>query len=131
LELSRAQTELRAKDLLIQELQNAGGRKSKSKATEPNPLNYLDVIVTLGKNFGVMQELWVSPVAFSAHPEDGPPLRDTPNEIDALFKTPTLYLQYLTCKIYNNVPDKYHELVNAATFPNFRDNVSLGLFWCS
>ncbi|KAJ7739464.1 hypothetical protein DFH07DRAFT_965751 [Mycena maculata] len=122
LELARAQVDLRAKDLFIEDLQKTAGRKSKSKATGPDPLNYLDIIVTLGKKFGVMQEPWVSPAAFSARPEDGIPPHNTPNEIDALFKTPALYLQYLTCKIYNNVPDKYHELVNALTFPNFRDN---------
>ncbi|KAJ7782437.1 hypothetical protein DFH07DRAFT_949242 [Mycena maculata] len=122
LELARAQVELRAKDLFIEDLQKATGRKSKSKAAGPDPLNYLDIIVTLGKKFGVMQEPWVSPAAFSARPEEGTPPHNTPNEIDALFKTPALYLQYLTCKIYNNVPDKYHELVNASTFPNFRDN---------
>ncbi|KAF8135234.1 hypothetical protein K438DRAFT_1984582 [Mycena galopus ATCC 62051] len=110
-----AQVELRAKDQLIGELQQqTGGKKSKGE----NPLNYLDVIIPLGKKFGFMQEPWVTPAVFSERPEDVPP-HTTAEEVDAMFKDPKLYLQYLINALYEHVPAKYHELV--ADFPQFQE----------
>ncbi|KAF8207447.1 hypothetical protein K438DRAFT_1962372 [Mycena galopus ATCC 62051] len=116
LELARAQVELRAKEQLIGALQQqTRGKKSKGE----NPLNYLDVIIPLGKKFGFMQEPWVSPAVFSDRPEDVPP-HATMEEVDAMFKDPKLYLKYLINALYDHVPTKYHELV--ADFPQFQEN---------
>ncbi|KAF8183085.1 hypothetical protein K438DRAFT_1975334 [Mycena galopus ATCC 62051] len=84
---AQAEVELRAKDQLIDELQKSGGKKS--KRAEENPGNYLDIIISLGKKFGVMQEPWISPALFAERPEEVP--HATPDEVDTMFKDPKLY----------------------------------------
>ncbi|KAF8192340.1 hypothetical protein K438DRAFT_1970146 [Mycena galopus ATCC 62051] len=118
LQLAQAEVELRAKDKLIQELQAAGGKKSKP---EENPLNYLAAIIPMGKKFGFMHEPWVSPAIFAARP-DGPPPQTNAEEVEAMFKDPKLYRQFLTHTLYEYFPEKYHQLIDPAVFPNFRGN---------
>ncbi|KAF8215225.1 hypothetical protein K438DRAFT_1955218 [Mycena galopus ATCC 62051] len=115
LKLAQAEVELHAKDQLIAELQNSS---KKSKGVEANPGNYLDIIISLGKKFGVMQEPWISPALFAEHLEEVP--HATPDEVDTMFKDPKPYLQYLTNMLYEHVPDKHHDLVSG--FPRFQEN---------
>ncbi|KAF8136891.1 hypothetical protein K438DRAFT_1996855 [Mycena galopus ATCC 62051] len=125
LQLAQAEVELRAKDKLIQELQAAGGKKSKP---EENPLNYLAAIIPMGKKFGFMHEPWVSPAIFAVRP-DGPPPQTNAEEVEAMFKDPKLYRQFLTHMLYEYVPEKYHQLINPAVFPNFRGNIRNDLLY--
>ncbi|KAF8143563.1 hypothetical protein K438DRAFT_1993781 [Mycena galopus ATCC 62051] len=115
LKLAQAEVDLRAKDQLIDELQRTG---NKSKAAAENPGNYLGIIIPLGKKFGFMQEPWISPALFSDCPEEVP--HATPEEVDAMFKNPKSYLQYLTTVLYEHVPEKHHDLLS--DFPQFQDN---------
>ncbi|KAF8217283.1 hypothetical protein K438DRAFT_2082728 [Mycena galopus ATCC 62051] len=117
LQLAQAEVELRAKDKLIKELRAAGG-KNKSKE---NPLNYLAVIIPMGKKFGFMHEPWASPAIFAARPNVPPPQTNA-EEVEALFKDPKLYRQFLTHTLYEYVPEKYHQLIDPDHFPDFRGN---------
>lgn len=102
----------------------SGGKKHKEQE-DPSGTGYLSVIKTLGKQYGFMEEPWLSHTVFTARVAEGPPPHATPAEIDALFKSPRLLSHYITSNLYDYVPAKYHELVDSSTFPDFRDNVCL------
>ncbi|KAJ7038450.1 hypothetical protein C8F04DRAFT_1256034 [Mycena alexandri] len=99
---------------------NKATKKQDTKG--PDVHGYLGSIKTLGKKFGFMQEPWITLAVFAAAPANGLPPHATPKDIEAMFKTPKLYSQYLTCTIYSQVPDKYHDLVDWTTFPSFGNN---------
>ncbi|KAJ7022554.1 hypothetical protein C8F04DRAFT_1310643 [Mycena alexandri] len=96
--------------------------KKQQNTKGPDMHGYLGGIKTLGKKFGFMEEPWITVAVFTAAPANGSPPHVTPEAIEAMFKTPKLYLQYLTCAIYDHVPQKYHDLVDWTTFPNFGNN---------
>ncbi|KAJ7022208.1 hypothetical protein C8F04DRAFT_1311581 [Mycena alexandri] len=96
--------------------------KKQQNTNGPDVHGYLGGIKMLGKKFGFMQEPWITLAVFTAAPVNGSPPQSTPEDIEAMFKTPKLYLQYLTCTIYDHVPHKYHDLVDSTTFPNFGNN---------
>ncbi|KAK6972329.1 hypothetical protein R3P38DRAFT_3296837 [Favolaschia claudopus] len=116
LQLARTQVELRAYQTIAQ---TTSGSKKKLQA---NPHNYLDAIQALGKSFALMHEPWLSAAVFAARPADGPPAHGTAEEIDAIFKSSKLYNNLLTCTLYEHVPVKFHSLVDASSFPGFKDN---------
>ncbi|KAJ7450427.1 hypothetical protein FB451DRAFT_1410403 [Mycena latifolia] len=96
-----------------------GGKKKKAKGVDV--LGYQEVIKTLGKKFGFMQEPWINPAGFTSRPANTPP-HETPAQIEMMFKSAALYLQYITSNLYDHVPAKFHELVDASIFPDFADN---------
>lgn len=98
----------------------------KQTAKGPDILGYQEVVKMLGKKFGFMHEPWINSAAFTALPAN-PPANNTPAEIDAMFKSSKLYLQYITSALYGHIPAKYHELVDSSTFPDFGDNVSVDM----
>ncbi|KAJ7443056.1 hypothetical protein B0H11DRAFT_2251126 [Mycena galericulata] len=97
----------------------ASGKKPVEKGR--NPLNYQQVIVLLGKKFAFMHEPWISLVAFTVFPPDPPP-EGTPEAIEAMFKSPNLYLKHVTSSLYGHVPSKYHELLDSEKFPGFGED---------
>ncbi|KAJ7121414.1 hypothetical protein C8R44DRAFT_736215 [Mycena epipterygia] len=111
--------ELRVKLAAI-EARNSG--KKKKEEDDPSGTGYLSVIKTLGKKYGFMEEPWLHPAVFTARAADGPPPHATPAEIDTMFKSEKLIVRYITSNLYDHIPTKYHELVDASTFPDFRDN---------
>ncbi|KAJ7814832.1 hypothetical protein B0H14DRAFT_2603874 [Mycena olivaceomarginata] len=78
LKLQQAVAEIKAKDIVIAQLQQNGGWKSKLKPNSSS-LEYDNAIV-----------VW----AFGPYPEDGPPKLETIPEIEQVFKDPKLYLRY-------------------------------------
>ncbi|KAJ7778907.1 hypothetical protein B0H16DRAFT_1837980 [Mycena metata] len=96
--------------------------KKQQSIKGPDVHGYLGGIKTLGKKFGFMQEPWITLAVFTAAPANGPPPHATPQDLEAMFKTPKVYAQYLTCAIYEHVPHKYHDLVDWTSFPNFGNN---------
>ncbi|KAJ7500380.1 hypothetical protein B0H11DRAFT_2225378 [Mycena galericulata] len=97
----------------------ASGKKPVEKGR--NPLNYQAVIILLGKKFAFMHEPWISLVAFTVFPPDPPP-EGTPEAIEAMFKSPDLYLKHVTSSLYGHVPSKYHELLDSEKFPGFGED---------
>ncbi|KAJ6489807.1 hypothetical protein C8R45DRAFT_1213255 [Mycena sanguinolenta] len=122
LELARAQAEILAQDEEIKRLKTTAGRKSKAAIDNPNPLNYLLVIIPLGKKFGMMEELWLARAAFTVRPEDGPPPQNSAEELDAMFKSGPSYLRYLTTVLYDHVPPTYHGLIPKGACPDFEND---------
>ncbi|KAK7006889.1 hypothetical protein R3P38DRAFT_3366729 [Favolaschia claudopus] len=116
LQLARTQVELRAYQTIAQ---TTSGSKKKPQA---NPHNYLDAVQALAKSFALMHEPWLSAAVFAARPADGPPAHGTAEEIDAIFKSSKLYINLLTCTLYEHIPVKFHSLVDASSFPGFKDN---------
>ncbi|KAK6984262.1 hypothetical protein R3P38DRAFT_3207026 [Favolaschia claudopus] len=116
LELARTQVELRAYQTITQTA------SSGKKKPQVNPQNYLNDMPALGKSFVLMHEPWLTPGVFGARPADGPPAHGTAEEIDAVFKSSRLYNLLLTCILYEHVPAKFHSLVDASSFPGFKDN---------
>ncbi|KAJ6467790.1 hypothetical protein C8R45DRAFT_1171231 [Mycena sanguinolenta] len=104
--------------------QTTAGRKSKAAIDNPNPLNYLSVIIPLGKKFGIMEELWLARAAFAVYPEDGPPPKNSAEELDAMFKSGPSYLRYLTTVLYDHVPSTYHGLIPKGACPDFENDMS-------
>ncbi|KAJ6606974.1 hypothetical protein B0H10DRAFT_2228381 [Mycena sp. CBHHK59/15] len=96
--------------------QSVRKRKQAQHAGE-NLLGYQEVIVNLGKCFGVMEEPWIDLVIFTRVPQNG-----LPNDIEKIFADTTLYSQYLTEAVYAHVPNKFHELVDSAIFSDFGTN---------
>ncbi|KAJ7471602.1 hypothetical protein B0H11DRAFT_2196075 [Mycena galericulata] len=120
LQLNSARLVVENRDLLLKVAAlKASGKKRKPE--EENPMAYLDVIILLGKKFGFMHEPWISPAVFAPPPLNPPP-QGTAAEIEAMFKSQKLYLQYVTSTLYAHVPSKYHELVDSSTFPGFGEN---------
>ncbi|KAJ7742493.1 hypothetical protein DFH07DRAFT_777728 [Mycena maculata] len=94
------------------------GSGKKVAAKGRNPLNYQDDIIMLGKKFGFIHEPWISLQVFTVFPPSPPP-QDSPADIEAMFKSPDLYTQYLTCCLYTHVSSKYHDLVDSEKFSQF------------
>ncbi|KAJ7736593.1 hypothetical protein DFH07DRAFT_966827 [Mycena maculata] len=46
----------------------------------------------------------------------------TPEAIEAMFKSPDLYLKHVTSSLYGHVPSKYHELLDAEKFSGFGED---------
>ncbi|KAJ6510934.1 hypothetical protein C8R45DRAFT_1162166 [Mycena sanguinolenta] len=122
LELARAQAEILARDEEIKCLKTTAGRKSKAAIDNPNPLNYLSVIIPLGKKFGIMEELWLARAAFAVQPEDGPPPQNSAEELDVMFKSGPSYLRYLMTVLYDHVPPTYHGLIPKGACPDFEND---------
>jgi hypothetical protein len=114
---------MKTKDILIAQLQQNGSRKGKPKPS--SSLEYDDAIITWGKKFAVLYEPWVTIVVFGPYPEDGPPELETVPEIEQVFKDPKLYLQYTRVTLYQNIPAKFHELIDPSIFGTFATDVSV------
>jgi hypothetical protein len=95
----------------------AGKKRRVVNLDEDNTNGYLDVIVDLGKSFAIMVEPWVHSAIFTGE------RYELPADIEQIFKESKLYNQFLTVALYNHVPEKYHEMIDAAVFPNFAANV--------
>ncbi|KAJ7700546.1 hypothetical protein B0H14DRAFT_3528042 [Mycena olivaceomarginata] len=117
LKLERAVAEMKTKDILIAQLQQNGGRKGKPKPS--SGLEYDNAIITWGKKFAVLYEPWVTVAVFGPYPEDGPPELETVPEIEQVFKDPKLYLRYTRVTLYQNIPEKFHELIDPSIFGTF------------
>ncbi|KAJ7698479.1 hypothetical protein B0H14DRAFT_2649435 [Mycena olivaceomarginata] len=120
LKLKRAVAEMKTKDILIAQLQQNGGRKGKHKPS--SGLEYDNAIVTWGKKIAVLYEPWVTVAVFGPYPEDGPPELETVPEIKQVFKDPKLYLWYTRVTLYQNIPVKFHELIDPSVFGTFATN---------
>ncbi|KAJ7870938.1 hypothetical protein B0H14DRAFT_3439750 [Mycena olivaceomarginata] len=121
LKLERAVAEMKTKDILIAQLQQNGGRKGKPKPS--SGLEYDNAIITWGKKFAVLYKPWVTVAAFGPYPEDGPPELETVPEIEQVFKDPKLYLRYTRVTLYQNIPEKFHELIDPSIFWHFCDRL--------
>ncbi|KAJ7701624.1 hypothetical protein B0H14DRAFT_2648372 [Mycena olivaceomarginata] len=121
LKLKRAVAEMKIKDILISQLQQNGGRKGKPKPS--SGLEYDNAIVTWGKKFAVLYEPWITVAVFGPSPEDGPPELETVPEIEQVFKDPKLYLRYTRVTLYQNIPAKFHELIDPSVFGGFATNM--------
>ncbi|KAJ7248076.1 hypothetical protein C8J57DRAFT_1522634 [Mycena rebaudengoi] len=109
--------ELKVAELTALQNQSAKrGRKKKTVTEEENTNGYLDVIIDLGKSFGMMIEPWITPAIFTAKPDEL--IEDT----GAIFKDPSLYSKSLTLALYVHVPERLHKMVDAAEFPAFASN---------
>jgi hypothetical protein len=97
------------------------GRKKKLVTEEEDTNGYLDVIINLGKSFGVMMEPWITPAIFTAKPDE------LIEDIVTIFKDPLLYSKSLTLALYIHVPERLHKMVDAAEFPAFASNVRAAL----
>jgi hypothetical protein len=122
LKLERALAEMKTKDILIAQLQQNGGRKGKLNPS--SGLEYDKAIVTWGKKFAVLYEPWITVAAFGPYPEDGPPELETMPEIVQVFTDPKQYLRYTRVTLYQNIPEKFHELIDPAVFGAFATEVS-------
>ncbi|KAJ6484156.1 hypothetical protein C8R45DRAFT_1099304 [Mycena sanguinolenta] len=67
-----------------------------------------------------MEEPWLHSAVFSAIPVDGTPPQGTADEIEKIFKSPELYQKFLTCRLYDHVPSKFHGLITGLS--KFADN---------
>jgi hypothetical protein len=64
---------------------------------------------------------------FGPYPEDGPPELKTGPEIEHVFKDPKMYLQYTRVTLYENIPAKFHEIIDPSVFGAFATDVSVFL----
>ncbi|KAJ6610877.1 hypothetical protein B0H10DRAFT_1953478 [Mycena sp. CBHHK59/15] len=99
----------------------AKGRAAPSGAKGPDPLGYLSVIIDLGKSFTVLHFPWVDTTVFST--KVAFPLVPA-SEIWKARPPSPLFPQQLTATVYKHVPERYHELVDVAGFPEFAANFS-------
>ncbi|KAJ7243977.1 hypothetical protein C8J57DRAFT_1476947 [Mycena rebaudengoi] len=119
LEAARLLSDNRDLQIKISQLTKKGPAGKKRRVVnldEDNTNGYLDVIVDLGKSFAIMVEPWVHSAIFTGE------RYELPADIEQIFKESKLYNQFLTVALYNHVPEKYHEMIDAAVFPNFAAN---------
>jgi hypothetical protein len=125
LKLERAVAEIKTKDILIAQLQANGGRRGKLKPS--SSLEYDHDIVGWGKKFAVLYEPWITVAAFGPYPAEGPPELETVLEIEQVFKDAKLYLRYTRVTLYENIPAKFHEIIDPSVFGTFATDVSVFL----
>ncbi|KAJ7798156.1 coatomer WD associated region-domain-containing protein [Mycena olivaceomarginata] len=85
----------------------------------PDQRGYHTVIINLGKSFTILQFPWLDTTAFTkqvSFPDASPADIWKPSPISKLFP------QQLTAMIYKHTPERLHELVDTADFPDFTYN---------
>ncbi|KAJ7263193.1 hypothetical protein B0H12DRAFT_1231025 [Mycena haematopus] len=122
LEMGRLVVENRDLKAKLVVSESGTGRRRKPMLAELNPDGYLEVVVSLGKQFGYMEEPWVHPAVFADRPVEGAPPHESAEEIDELFKSPKLYQQFLTSCLYDHVLAQFHHLIDSAKYPAFSEN---------
>jgi hypothetical protein len=124
-----AQENKKMKDQLARYQASQPGRKKKDADSVktalkgPNTLNYFQVILNLGKSFAVLEYPWLDRTSFRK--ANSFPLFPLPDIFRTGRPSPHWPAQ-LTATLYQHIPEKYHQLVNADDFSDFADNVSLG-----
>ncbi|KAJ7734784.1 hypothetical protein DFH07DRAFT_967499 [Mycena maculata] len=99
--------------------------KTRKKGDKPgvvrgdNVLGYHEIIVPLGKSFCVTRFPWIDTSAFG--PKVTHPLLPAGEVFKPNPPSPHLH-QFLSAEIYVHIPEKLHELVDPAEFPDFAGN---------
>ncbi|KAJ6616183.1 hypothetical protein B0H10DRAFT_2219766 [Mycena sp. CBHHK59/15] len=88
----------------------ADSSKKKRGGTSDNRLGYKDHVVSWSKCFLFTRSLFVDISIFSAKPFD------MALDPAAIFATDDLYIQSLTIALYEDIPPKFHSLLNSAEY---------------
>ncbi|KAJ7059285.1 hypothetical protein C8F01DRAFT_1370846 [Mycena amicta] len=93
--------------------------KKRNKNVRVDIHGYGDVIKDLGKKYGLMNDIWVHAGFFTARPAAGAPPHETKKDVEELFADPQLFTWYSTMQLYEFIPAKFHNIVDAAVVPDF------------
>jgi hypothetical protein len=95
----------------------ANSTKKRRQGGEKDLLGYKSHIVALAKSFLITQALFVSLAAFRANPE-------LPADPGEEFQSDEAYTLSITSKLYKEIPEKFHPLLDAKTYSTFAKDVS-------
>ncbi|KAJ7897522.1 hypothetical protein B0H13DRAFT_1884628 [Mycena leptocephala] len=90
----------------------ANSTKKRRQGGEKDLLGYKSHIVALAKSFLITQALFVSLAAFRANPE-------LPADPGEEFQSDEAYTLSITSKLYKEIPEKFHPLLDAKTYSTF------------